>query len=56
FIAGLIGFAAFMMVEPFFAVYAEENLGISKSEWGVLNIFFSLVILVFAIPCGKLID
>jgi len=56
FIAGLIGFAAFMMVEPFFAVYAEDNLGISKSEWGILNIFLSLVILVFAIPCGKLID
>jgi len=56
FIAGLIGFASFMMVSPFFVVYAVEELGISKSDWWILMTFLSLVIIVFAIPCRKLID
>jgi len=56
FIAGLIGFASFMMVSPFFVVYAVDELGIPESDWWILMTFLSLVIIVFAIPCGKLID
>lgn len=56
FITGLIGFASFMMVQPFFVVYAVEELGIPESDWWILMTFLSLVIIVFAIPCGKLID
>jgi len=55
-IAGLIGFASFMMVEPFFVVYAVKDLRISELDWGILMTFLSLVIIGFAIPCGKLID
>ena len=56
FIAVLIGFTSFMMVQPFFVVYAVKDLGIPESDWWILMTFLSLVIIVFAIPCGKLID
>jgi MFS family permease len=56
FLANLIGTFSGAMITPYVVVYAVHVLHVGEFEWSVVMTFLFVVMIVSALPCGKLID
>jgi MFS family permease len=56
FIANLIIMVSFSMINPYLVVYAVKNLGIGEFEWSIALFLLFIVMIIVALPSGKLID
>ncbi|MEM2894253.1 MAG: MFS transporter [Candidatus Bathyarchaeia archaeon] len=56
FIVNVMNIFSFSMIDPVLLLYIVHDLGISPGEWALLATFLFVVMIVLAIPGGKLID
>ncbi|MBS7638352.1 MFS transporter [Candidatus Bathyarchaeota archaeon] len=56
FMVNVMNMFSFSMIEPVLLLYIVHDLGISPGEWALLATFLFIVMIVLAIPGGKLID
>ncbi|MEM2917262.1 MAG: MFS transporter [Candidatus Bathyarchaeia archaeon] len=56
FLANLVGTFSGAMITPYVVVYAVRVLHVGEFEWSLILTFLFVVMIVSALPCGKLID
>jgi MFS family permease len=56
FIVNVLNIFSLSMIEPIQLLYIVHDLGITPGEWALLATFLFVVMIVLAIPGGKLID
>ena len=56
FIANLVFMFALAMIQPYLVVYAVEKLDVGEFEWSLVLFLLFMVMIVLALPSGKLID
>lgn len=56
FLAGIAGTFSFAMAMPYFLFYGVYDLHISEGWWWILMTSLWIMMIAFALPCGKLVD
>jgi MFS family permease len=56
FIINLVGSFSYALMDGYFVLYATQILGVKGFEWAVLMTWLTAVMILIALPSGKLVD
>ena len=56
FLINLIGSFSYALMDAYFVLYATEFLAVKEFEWAIIMTWLTAVMILTALPCGKLVD
>lgn len=56
FVINVIGSFSFALTDSYSVLYATQVLGVKEFEWAILMAWITAVMILGALPCGKLVD
>ncbi len=51
-----IGSFSYALINSYFVLYATQILGVQEFEWAILMAWLTFIMVLGALPCGKLVD
>lgn len=56
FLINCIGSFSYALMDSYMVLYAIQSLGVKEFEWAVLMVWLTAIMILGALPCGKLVD
>lgn len=56
FLINCIGSFSYALMDSYMVLYAIQSLGVEEFEWAVLMVWLTTIMILGALPCGKLVD